>query len=105
MNIVNVNKAKRFSVLFSLYIAAEADYEHAMNLQVLGENRGLSEREVKRIFQYLREEGFIKERDGGSEYHAALTHKGVKSVEEVFLDFNRQTYYFPPYAMMRKIAM
>jgi len=105
MNIVNVNKAKRFSVLFSLYIATEADYDHALNVGIIGENRGLSAREVRRIFQYLHEEGFIKEKDGGSDFHASLTHKGVKSVEEVFLDLNRQTYYFPAYAIMRKIAM
>lgn len=105
MNIVNVNKAKRFSVLFSLYIASEADYEHALNLETLGENRGLSAREVRRIFQYLQEEGFIREKDGGGDFHASLTHKGIKSVEEVFLDLNRQTYYFPAYSIMRKITM
>jgi acyl-coenzyme A thioesterase PaaI-like protein len=48
------------------------------------------------------EERFIEPREeGGTEFHAVLTHKGVKAVEEVFLDNQKQTYYFPAYKEMK----
>jgi predicted transcriptional regulator len=102
MNIVNDQKTSRFLVLFSLYIASNADYEHAINLETLAQNRGLDAADLRKVFRYLVEERFIEPRDeGGTEFHAVLTHKGVKVVEEVFLDNQKSTYYFPAYKEMR----
>jgi hypothetical protein len=102
MNIINDQKTNRFLILFSLYIASNADYEHAINLELLAQNRGLGNAALRKIFRYLVEERFIEPREeGGTEFHAVLTHKGVKAVEEVFLDNQKQTYYFPAYKEMK----
>jgi len=100
MNITNQIKSERFYVLFALYIAAEADYDYAMNLQALAENRGINPGRFKKIYRYFLEEKFIEPRNGGGDYHAAITHEGIKAVEEVFLDQYRQTYYFPSFREM-----
>ncbi|MGF1532452.1 MAG: hypothetical protein ACFCUI_02015 [Bernardetiaceae bacterium] len=102
MNIVDENKRHRFTLLFSLYIASEADYDHAMNLEMLGQNRGLRGKDLKKSYNYLKEEGFITPKEMGPDlrYHASITHKGVKAVEEVFRNEYEPTYYFPPYREM-----
>lgn len=98
MDITATHKAKRFNLLLALYIASEADYDFAINILQLAEQRGYTEKEAMRAFKYLMEERFVEPRDGGSEYLAAITHKGIKVIEEVFLDPQKQTYYFPPTA-------
>ncbi len=102
MNITNQIKTERFYVLFALYIASEADYEFGMNLAALAENRGIKPARFKKIYRYFIEEKFIEPRDGGSEFHAAITHNGIKATEEVFLDQHRQTYYFPSFREMMR---
>ncbi|MEM6297701.1 MAG: hypothetical protein AAF740_03330 [Bacteroidota bacterium] len=96
------NKRNRFVLLFTLYIASEADYDHSMNLENLAGNRGLRGKDFKKTFGYLKEEGFVTAKDNGPDlkYHACITHKGVKALEEVFLDEYEPTYYFPPYREM-----
>lgn len=101
MTIVKDNKSNRFVLLFALYIAANADYDHALNTETLAESRGLSGKDFKKSYKYLCEEEFIVPKDGGSAYHARLTHKGIKALEEVFLDEYEPTYYFPAYRDMR----
>lgn len=101
MDIAALNKAKRFQLLFAIYIASDADYEYSLNVMQIGEQRGFSDRETQKIFKYLLEEKFIELRDGGGEYQAAITHKGVKAVEEVFIDQQKSTYYFPAYREIR----
>lgn len=101
MNIINDNKTDRFIVLFSLYIAANADPEYAINIEMLAQNRSIGRTEMKKIFKYLVEEKFIEPHDGGVEFLATITHKGLRVVEEVFLDNQKQTYYFPPYKEMK----
>lgn len=102
MNIVHDNKTERFMVLFALYIASNADCFHAMNVERLGESRGVSGASFRKVFHYLAEEGFLERKDGGTDFLAVITHKGVKVVEEVFLDQYEQTYYFPPYRDMMR---
>ena len=102
MNITNDIKTQRFYLLFALYIASEADYDYAMNLESLAKNRGLSITQFKKIYRYFLEENFVEKRDGGGEYNTCITHNGIKAVEEVFLDQYRQTYYFPSFREMMR---
>jgi ssDNA-specific exonuclease RecJ len=102
MSITDDIKTERFYLLFALYIASEADYDHALNLNQLAENRGLKPNKFRKIWKYFMEENFITPKDGGLEYLASITHRGVKAVEEVFLDQYKQTYYFPSFREMMR---
>lgn len=102
MNIIHDLKTERFQVLFALYIATEADYEHAQNLKDLAESRGITGNRYRKVMTYLSEEGFIGRKDGGNEHMYTISHKGIKIVEEVFLDQYAPTYYFPPYREMMR---
>lgn len=101
MELIDIQKTNRFKLLLALYIASDADYDHAINMESLAEQRELDPPKFNRAFKYLHEERFIALEDGGNEYLASITHKGIKVVEEVFLDPSKQTYYFPPYRKMR----
>ena len=102
MNVIHDNKTMRFTLLFSLYITVNGRYEMAKDISVLADHNGISSRDFQSIFRYLQEEELIEPRKGENEYHAGLTHKGLKAVEEVFFDVNQKTYYFPSYAEMQK---
>jgi hypothetical protein len=102
MELVAHHKTIRFKLLLALYIASDADCDFSMNMEKLAEQRQLDNRRFLKAFKYLLEENFVRLCDGGGEYQSALTHKGLKVVEEVFLDAQKQTYYFPPYQKMRK---
>ena len=101
MDVVLNHKTNRFNLLLALYIAADADYDHAINMKLLADQREIEPQKFEKAFKYLLEENFIELRDGGNDYLSAISHKGVKVVEEVFLDPKKQTYYFPPYRDMR----
>jgi predicted transcriptional regulator len=101
MNIVHQNKTNRFTMLFSLYITVEGHYEYVKDLRRLAEHNAINQRDFKSCFSYLSEEGLIEVRDGDHEFFGCLTHKGIKAVEEVFLDVNKPTYYFPAYKDMQ----
>lgn len=101
MELIDVHKTNRFKLLLALYIASDADYDHSINMKSLAEQRELDDPKFMRAFKYLQEERFITLEDGGNDYLASISHKGIKVVEEVFLDPAKQTYYFPPYRKMR----
>ena len=101
MELIDVHKTNRFRLLLALYIACDADYDHSINMQSIGEQREMETAKFNRAFRYLQEERFIALTDGGNEFLASITHKGIKVIEEVFLDPAKQTYYFPPYRTMR----
>lgn len=101
MELIDVHKTSRFKLLLALYIACDADYDHAINMQALGEQREMEDAKFNRAFKYLQEERFVQREDGGNDCLASITHKGIKVIEEVFLDPAKQTYYFPPYRKMR----
>lgn len=103
MEVIQKHKTVRFNLLLSLYIASEADYDYAINMKVLAEQMNLEHSKFLRALKYLTEENFIESKDGGNEFLSVITHKGVKVVEEVFLDPKKQTYYFPPYREMRSL--
>lgn len=101
MDIVRQNKTCRFTLLFSLYITVNGYYEIVKDLSMLAEHNGLGPKVFKAAFIYLREERLIIPKEGDNEYLAALSHKGIKAVEEVFTDVNIPTYYFPAYRDMQ----
>jgi hypothetical protein len=100
MIIIEQNKTNRFTLLFAIYIASNADYDYAVNLEMLAQGKGLSGRDLRKAFKYFCEENFIMPKDGGGEFHACITHKGIKTLEEVFLNEYISTYYFPSYREM-----
>lgn len=99
-NIFN-NKVGRFNVLMAVYNATDAVYDQSVNVQTLAANAGMSGMAFRKIYQYLVEEGLLKpvEQPGG--FYAYITHKGIKAIEEVFIDQYQPTYYFPAYRDMR----
>jgi predicted transcriptional regulator len=102
MLIVEQNKTNRFILLFAIYIASSADYDYAVNVEMLAQNKGLSSRDLRKAYKYFCEEGFITPKDGGAEFYASITHKGIIALEEVFLDEYKPTYYFPAYREMMR---
>lgn len=102
MKLVSHHKTNRFKLLLALYIASDADPDFSINMEQLAEQRQMETQKFEKAFRYLLDEHFAELRDGGSDTQAVITHKGLKVVEEVFLDPKKQTYYFPPYQEMRK---
>ena len=102
MKLVSEHKTSRFKLLLALYIAGEADPEFSINMEQLAEQRQIESQKFEKAFRYLLDEHFAELKDGGGESQTAITHKGIKVIEEVFLDPKKQTYYFPPYQDMRK---
>jgi len=101
MNLIHDNKTNRFVVLFSLYIAVGGHYDFVKNIKVLAEHNAISSRDFKSAFRYLSEENLIELSNGEEEYYGSITHKGLKAVEDVFIDTNQPTYYFPAYRDMK----
>lgn len=102
MNVIYDNQVNRFTTLFALYISSGGSHEVAKNMKNLADYNGIVSREFRKVFSYLVEEELIKRHDGEEDsYYASLTHKGIKAVEEVFIDPLEKTYYFPPYAEMK----
>ena len=102
MKLVSEHKTNRFKLLLALYIASDADTDFSINMEQLAEQRQIDFKKMEKSLRYLLDEHFAEMKDGGGELQAAITHKGIKVVEEVFLDAKKQTYYFPPYQEMRK---
>ncbi|MGB0524934.1 MAG: hypothetical protein ACPGJS_18320 [Flammeovirgaceae bacterium] len=102
MKIIAQQKTNRFKLLLALYIACDADCDFSINMEQLAEQRQIPYKRFLKAFRYLVDENFIQRAEGGGEAQASITHKGIKVLEEVFLDSQKQTYYFPPYREMRK---
>ncbi len=102
INVIFDNQVNRFTTLFALYISSGGSCEVAKNIQNLADYNGIVSREFRKVFSYLVEEELIK-RHGDEEegFHASLTHKGIKAIEEVFINPMEKTYYFPPYSEMK----
>jgi predicted transcriptional regulator len=102
MNVIYDNQVNRFTTLFALYISSGGSSEVAKNMKNLADYNGIVSREFRKVFSYLVEEELIKRHDSEEEsYFGSLTHKGIKAIEEVFIDPFEKTYYFPPYAEMK----
>ena len=102
MHLIKDNKINRFQVLLNLYVAVNGYYDIVKNLKMIAEHQAITGNDFKSAFKYLAEEELIELREGDGEYFASLSHKGLKAVEEVFLDPNKETYYFPSYREMKE---
>lgn len=102
MEIINQNKTNRFTLMFSLYITVNGHYNFTKDLRMLADHNGVNARDFKSAFTYLIEEALIESRESeNNEYFACLTHKGIKAVENVFIDVTQSTQYFPAYKEMQ----
>lgn len=106
MELIRQHKTNRFTLLLQLYVATNGFYDVVKDLRIIGEHNGISGNNFRSAFKYMTEEGLVElktgEKGGDDEYYVSLSHKGIKALEEVFLDVNEDTYYFPAYREMKE---
>jgi hypothetical protein len=92
-NIEELRK-NRFQYLNCLYEESGGNEHNHLNCFDLGEELGFSRDEVITITQYLAGEGLMEHVTLGG--GIAITHFGVKEVEEALSHPERESHYFPP---------
>jgi len=108
VNFIRERRIHRFQLLIELYRQTNADLDRVINLQEIASKQGMSPRNFKPAWQYLMMEELIQLRpyqDSSNpsydmSYWFTITHKGIRAVEEAFLDEYKNTYYFPSYREM-----
>ena len=94
MPTINELKEKRFKFLNLLYKKSSGDKFKSFSEKDLGRELGFQEQEIDQISQYLVGENLISiEAYGGI---IAITHLGVKEVENALSNPEQSTQYFPP---------
>jgi DNA-binding MarR family transcriptional regulator len=88
-------KKMRFNFLNLLYEKSGGDkFNRSMVMNEIGAELGYEHADIQKICQYLEGEGLIEHvRMGGG---IAITHYGVKEVEEAISNPEEPTHYFPP---------
>jgi hypothetical protein len=91
---LNELREKRFRILNRLYEVSSGNQFVHVNVWDLGKEIGISHEDTNVITQYLEGEGLLEgvAMGGG----IAITHYGVKQVEEALSAPTRPTRYFPP---------
>lgn len=86
-------KKKRFEFLHRLYELSGADEHKPFNMFGLGEELGFEKILTQKIVRYLSKEKLIKH---WSPDGVAITHWGIKAVEQAVSRPDEPTEYFPP---------
>lgn len=94
MNKLEETKKKRFEFLNSLYEITGGSKNKRVNMFELGTELGFDREDTSLIAQYLAGENLMKHVTIGG--GIAITHYGVKEVEEALSHPEKPTAYFPP---------
>ena len=105
VNFIRERRIYRFQLLIELYRQSNTDPDKAMNLYEIASKQGMSPRNFKPAWKYLMMEELIQAKpyqdssnsNYDTSYWFSITHKGIRAIEEVFLDEYKHTYYFPSY--------
>jgi predicted transcriptional regulator len=104
VNFIRERRIHRFQLLIELYRQTGADPDQVVDLQEIASKQGMTPRYFKPAWKYLMMEELIQLRPyqdnsnvNSMSYWFTITHKGIRAVEEVFLDEYKHTYYFPSY--------
>lgn len=100
LEIILQNQAQRFELLATLYARTQVGSNSLCDLGRVAMEKGMSQHEFTRAFEYLLNEKLISNPINGS--FSKITHLGIKAVEDVFRDTNKPSLYFPPYNKMIK---
>jgi len=87
-------KRKRFQFLNHMYEITGGSSRKFVNMFELGTELGFEQKEVSNIVQYLKGEHLVEHKTLGG--GIAITHYGVKEVEEALSNPESSTTYFPP---------
>jgi hypothetical protein len=96
-------KADRFSFLHKAYEAVEGKTTYVIDGWLLGNELGFDRDYSTSIYHYLNDEGLIEPRGAGIRF--AITHNGVKEIEEVLSSPDRPTEHFLPYSQYTLISV
>lgn len=105
MNFIQENQIYRFQILWELYQQSNADIDQVFDLQNVASNRGIGIKSFQSAYKYLYMQDLISIQPNKSQgengmYFVSITHKGIKSIEDVFRDVLKSTEFFPPYREM-----
>lgn len=97
MNAIEEMKEKRFQFLHRLYELTGGDESKLFSMFEIGEERGFDRDLTVKIEQYLYGEELINHRleCGTRDREIAISHWGVRAVEEALGNPDRPTHYFP----------
>ncbi|MDW8205051.1 MAG: hypothetical protein RMJ87_08495 [Cytophagales bacterium] len=98
--IILQNQIYRFELLATLYARTQTGNNALCDLGRVAMEKGISQHDFARAFDYLLNEKLISNPINGS--FSKITHLGIKAIEEVFKDTNKPSTYFPPYTKMIK---
>ena len=91
---INIEELKkmRFEFLKKLYEESDGNTFKACYVEDIGVAVGFCSEEVMKIRQYLKGEGLLKSLGGRT---VAITHEGIKEIEEALSNPNKPTEHFP----------
>lgn len=105
-SLIHHKQRERFFLLYNLYRKSQGNSDTSMDMRRFSEEEGMNFKSFKSAYDYLWSEEMIRPRptldhqQEGSQYHAAMTTKGIKAVEDVFKFQTEETEYFPSYLSM-----
>jgi len=91
---IDTLRQSRFLFLKAVYQATEADEHKLVNMWQVGDELGLERDETARIVQYLTGETLLEHK--ALVGIIAITHHGIREVEDALSEPQEETYYFPP---------
>jgi hypothetical protein len=92
-NTITKRLAARYTVLRALYDATGGDESSFFDDDALAHRTGLGREEVANALDYLADEGLVNALIGGQ---VALTHEGIREVEQASARPAKGTAHFPP---------
>jgi hypothetical protein len=98
MSNIEEKEKKRFLFLNTLYKVINGRENLPVNMFLIGKFLNLDQTYVMNIVEYLEGEGLVKSKAFGGFIagKAAITHKGIKEIEDAYNMPNRATQNFPP---------
>lgn len=99
-DIILQNQIHRFELLAALYARTQSGSNTLCDLGRVAMEKGMSQHDFARAFEYLLNEKLISNPINGS--FSKITHLGIKAIEDVFRDSSKPSFYFPPYSKMIK---
>ncbi|MCW2963171.1 MAG: hypothetical protein JWO17_423 [Actinomycetia bacterium] len=89
-------RASRFSFLRAVYDKSAGNRLARLGLHSLADELGIDHDEAHKIADYLVGENLLEWRTMGDGGHMAITHSGIKEIEEVISAPDEGTEHFPP---------
>jgi len=95
MNSLEQKRKNRFKYLHLLYEKSGGDELNEQDMWEIGEKLGFDKKETEIITQYLKGEYLLEYASLGG--GIAITHDGVKEIEDALSHPEQPTQYFPPF--------